>query len=98
MARSRVLEPSPIALVGGVLATISCFLAWDGFDDSFKVPLRFLWDKHAIGGAELGIPVVCVAAGDALFSLSAIEPFEFLRRLVGVVLLACAAVFIVLLG
>src|SRR5439155_586149 len=98
MARSRVLEPSPIELVGGVLATISCFLAWDGYDDSFKVPLRFLWDKHAIGGAKLGIPLVCVAAVVALFSLSAIEPFVFLRRLGGVVLLAVTALFIVQLG
>ena len=98
MARSRVLQPSPIALIGGVLATSSCFLAWDGYDDSFDVPLRFLWDKHAIGGAKLGIPLVCVAAVVALFSLSAIEPFVFLRRLGGVVLLAVTALFIVQLG
>jgi hypothetical protein len=98
MARSRVLEPSPIALIGGVLATISCFLAWGRYDDSFDVPLRFLWDKHATGGAKLGIPLVSVAAVVALFSLSAIEPFVFLRRLGGVVLLAVTALFIVQLG
>jgi len=98
MARSRVLEPSPIALIGGVLATISCFLAWAGYNDSFDVPLRFLWDKHATGGAKLGIPLVSVAAVVALFSLSAIEPFVFLRRLGGLVLLAVTALFIVQLG
>src|SRR5437867_6813082 len=98
MARSRVLEPSPIALLGGVLAIISCFLAWDGYDDSFAVPLRFLWEKDATGGAKLGIPLVSVAGVVALFSLWAIEPFVFLRRLGGVVLLAVTALFIVQLG
>jgi hypothetical protein len=98
MARSRVFEPSPIALVGGVLAIISCFLAWDGYDDSFGVPLRFLWDRHATGGAKLGIPLVSVAGVVALFSLSAIEPFVFLRRLGGVALLAVTALFVVQLG
>jgi hypothetical protein len=81
MARSRVLEPSPIALIGGVLAIISCFLAWDGYDNSFDVPLQFLWDKDATGGVKLGIPLVSVAASVALFSVAAIEPFVFVRRL-----------------
>lgn len=98
MTRSRVLEPSPIALIGGVLAIISCFLAWDGYDDSFDVPLRFLWDKDATGGVKLGIPLVIVAAVVALLSVSAIEPFVFLRRLGGVVLLAATALFVVQLG
>ena len=69
MARSRVLEPSPIGLIGGVLAIISCFLAWDGYSDSFDVPLQFLWDKDATGGVKLGIPLVIVAAVVALFSV-----------------------------
>jgi hypothetical protein len=98
MARSRVLEPSPIGLIGGVLAIISCFLAWDGYDDSFDVPLQFLWDKDATGGVKLGIPLVIVAAVVALFSVSAIEPFVFMRRLVGVVLLVATALFVVQLG
>jgi len=98
MARSRVLEPSPIALIGGVLALISCLLAWHRYDDSFDVPLRFLWDKDATGGAKLGIPLVSVAGVVALFSLSAVEPFVFLRRLGGVVLLAATALFVVQLG
>jgi hypothetical protein len=98
MARSRVLEPSPIGLIGGVLAIISCFLAWGGYNDSFDVPLQFLWDKDASGGAKLGIPLVAVAGVVALFSVSAIEPFVFLRRLGGVVLLAATALFVVQLG
>src|ERR671934_1490025 len=96
--RSRVLELSPIALIGGVLGIISCFLAWGGYADGFDVPLRFLWDKHATRGAKVGIPLVSVAAVVALFSLSAIEPFVFLRRLGGVVLLAATALFVVQLG
>jgi hypothetical protein len=98
MAGRRVLEPSPIGLIGGVLAIISCFLAWDGYHDSFDVPLQFLWDKDATGGVKLGIPLVVVSAVVALFSVSAIEPFVFLRRLGGVVLLAVTALFVVQLG
>ena len=98
MARSRVFEPSPIVLVGGVLAIISCFLAWGEYDDSFDVPLQFLWDKDATGGVKLGIPLVIVAAVVALFSVSAVEPFVFLRRLGGVVLLGATALFVVQLG
>jgi hypothetical protein len=98
MARSRVLEPSPIGLIGGALAIISCFLAWDGYDDSFDVPLQFLWDKDATGGVKLGIPLVAVAAGVALFAVSAVEPFVFLRRLGGVALLGATALFVVQLG
>jgi hypothetical protein len=62
MARSRVLEPSPIALIGGVLAIISCFLAWDGYNDSFDVPLRFLWDKDDLAGAA-GILALLAPSG-----------------------------------
>jgi hypothetical protein len=98
MARSRVLEPSPVGLIGGVLAIISCFLAWNGYNDSFDVPLQFLWDKDVTGGVKLGIPWVSVAAAVALFSLSAIEPFVFLRRLGGVALLGATALFVVQLG
>src|SRR3712207_6551195 len=98
MGRSRVLEPSPIGLVGGALALIACVLAWGGYDDSFDVPLQFLWDKDASGGVKLGVPLVSVAAAAALFSLSAVEPFVFLRRLGGVVLLAATALFVVQLG
>jgi hypothetical protein len=98
MARSRLLEPSPIGLIGGLLAILSCFLAWDGYDDGFDVPLQFLWDKDATGGAKLGVPMVSVAAVVALFSVSATEPFVFLRRLGGVVLLGATALFVVQLG
>ena len=98
MVRSRALEPSPIALIGGVLAIVSCFLAWGEYQDSFDVPLRFLWDKDATGGAKLGIPLVSVAGAVTLLSLSATEPFVFLRRLGGVALLAATALFVVQLG
>jgi hypothetical protein len=73
-----------MGLIGGILAVISCFLAWGGYDDSFDVPLQFLW--------------VSVAGAVALFSLSAIAPFVFLRRLGGVVLLGATALFVVQLG
>jgi hypothetical protein len=96
--RSRVLEPSPIALIGGVLAVISCLLAWGDYDDSFDVPLQLLWDRNATGGAKLGIPLVSVAGAVALFSLAAVEPFVFLRRLGGVALLGVTALFVVQLG
>jgi hypothetical protein len=101
--RSRTFEPSPIAIVGGVLAIISCFLAWDdvaglAWNDSFKVPLEFLWDKNASGGVKLGIPLVSVAGAVALFSLSRTLPVDFLRRLGGLLLLAACALFVVQLG
>jgi hypothetical protein len=101
--RSRTFEPSPIAIVGGVLAIISCFLAWDdvaglAWSDSFKVPLKFLWDENASGGAKLGIPLVSVAGVVALLSLSRPLPLDFLRRLGGVLLLAASALFVVQLG
>jgi hypothetical protein len=60
--------------------------------------LQFLWDKDATGGVKLGIPLVSVAGAVALFSLSAIAPFVFLRRLGGVVLLGATALFVVQLG
>lgn len=93
-----MFEPSPIALLGGVLAIISCFLAWGDYDDSFDVPLQLLWDKNASGGVKLGIPLVSVSGAVALFSLSAVEPFVFLRRLGGVALLGVTALFVVQLG
>jgi len=101
--RGRAFELSPIALIGGVLAIVSCFLAWDhvarlAYDDSFKVPLKFLWDKNASGGFKLGIPLVCVAAVVALFSLSSVAPVVFLRRLGGLALLGAVALFVVQLG
>jgi hypothetical protein len=103
MARPRALAPSPIALIGGVLAIVSGFLAWDevadvAYDDSFKVPLQFLWDKDASGGFKLGLPLVIVAAVVALYSVSPITPVVFVRRLGGVVLLAAVALFVVQLG
>ena len=103
MPRSRAFEPSPIAIVGGVLAIISCFVAWDdvaglAWNDSFKVPLKFLWDKEATGGVKLGIPLVSVAGAVALLSLSRILAVDFLRRLGGVVLLGTCALFVVQLG
>lgn len=103
MARPRALEPSPLALIGGGLAIISGFLAWDdmrgvAYDDSFKIPLQFLWDQDASGGFKLGIPLVIVAAVVALLSVSPITPLVFLRRLGGVLLLAAVALFVVQLG
>ena len=98
MAKRRALEPSPLGLIGGVLAIISCFLAWGGYDNTFDVPLQLLWDKDVTGGAKLGIPLVSVAGAVVLFSLSAVEPFVFLRRLGGVVLLGATALFVVQLG
>jgi hypothetical protein len=103
VARSRTFQPSPLAFIGGVLAIISCFVAWEdvpelAWKDSFKVPLKFLWDEHASGGAKLGIPLVSVAAVVALLSLSRPLPLDFLRRLGGVVLLAVSALFVVQLG
>ncbi len=103
MARRRTFEPSPLAIIGGVLAIISCFVAWEdvaglAWKDSFKVPLKFLWDDHASGGAKLGIPLVCVAAAVALLSLWRSLPFDFLRRLGGVLLLAVSALVVVQLG
>jgi hypothetical protein len=93
-----MLEPSPIGLIGGVVAVISCFLAWGRYHDSFDVPLQFLWDENVTGGVKLGIPLLIVAAVVVLFSVSAIEPFVFLRRLGGVVLLGATALFVVQLG
>jgi hypothetical protein len=89
--------------MGGGLAIISSFLAWDdmagvAYEDSFKVPLQFLWDEDASGGFKLGIPLVIVAAAVALFSLSPIAPVVFLRRLGGVLVLAAVALFVVQLG
>jgi hypothetical protein len=99
----RVLALSPISLIGGVLAIVSCFLAWDdvarvAYDDSFKVPLQFLWDKDASGGFKLGVPLVCVAAVVTLFSLSPVAPVVFLRRVGGLALLGAVALFVVQLG
>ena len=103
MPGRRRVEPSPLAIVGGALAIVSCFVAWDdtarlSWSDSFKVPLKFLWDKDASGGAKLGIPLVCVAGAVVLLSLWSILPVDFLRRLGGVVLLAATALFVVQLG
>src|SRR3712207_5568039 len=94
----RAFEPSPIALTGGVLAVVACFVAWAGYSDSFEVPLQFLWGEEATGGVKLGVPLLSVAAGVVLFSLLAIEPFVFLRRLGGVALLGATALFVVQLG
>jgi hypothetical protein len=95
---TRALEPSPIALIGGALGLTSCFVSWGEYNDSFEVPLQFLWDKDASEGVKLGIPLVSVAGAVALFSLSAVEPFVFLRRLGGVALLGVTALFVVQLG
>jgi hypothetical protein len=85
------------------LAIVSCFVAWDdvarlSWNDSFKVPLKFLWDKHASGGVKLGIPLVCVAAAVVVLSLWSILPVDFLRRVGGLVLLGATALFVVQLG
>ena len=95
---ARILAPTPIGLVGGAVALISCFLAWGGYDTSFDVPLQFLWDEEVTGGVKLGVPLVSVAGAVALLSLTAVEPFVFLRRLGGVALLGGTALFLVQLG
>ena len=93
-----------MAIVGGALAIVSCFVAWEdvaslSWKNSFKVPLKFLWDKQASsGGAKLGIPLVCVAAAVAVLSLWSILPADFLRRVGGLVLLGATALFVVQLG
>jgi hypothetical protein len=101
--RSRRTQPSPLAIVGGALAVVSCFVAWDDVDelswsDSFKVPLKFLWDKDASGGVKLGIPLVCVAAAVAVLGLWSILPADFLRRVGGLALLGATALFVVQMG
>ena len=94
----RVVSVTPIGLLGGVLALIACFVTWGQSADSFDVPLQFLWDNEATGGATLGVPLVSVAGAVAILSLFAIEPFVFLRRLGGVALLGATALFVVQLG
>jgi hypothetical protein len=102
--RSRRVQPSPLAIVGGALAIVSCFVAWDdvselSWKNSFKVPLKFLWDKHASsGGAKLGIPLVCVAGAVAVLSLWSILPVDFLRRVGGLALLGATALLVVQMG
>lgn len=103
MRPRRRVEPSPLAIVGGALAVVSCFVAWDDVDelswsDSFKVPLKFLWDKDASGGVKLGIPLVCVAAAVAVLALWSILPVDFLRRVGGLALLGATALFVVQMG
>jgi hypothetical protein len=97
------MEPSPIAILGGALAVVSCFVAWEdvaelSWKNSFKVPLKFLWDRHATGGAKLGIPLVAVAAAVAVLSLWRTLPADFLRRLGGLAILGATALVVVQLG
>jgi hypothetical protein len=98
LKRAQVFTLTPIGLLGGILALVSCFAAWGPYDDSFGVPLQSLWDGEARGGGDLGVPLVSVAAGVALLSALAIEPFIFLRRLAGVAFLGATALFVVQLG
>ena len=91
----RAFAATPIALAGGVLALVSCFVGWGPHDDSFGVPLQFLWDEQVTEGVELGIPLVSVAGAVALLAALAVEPFVFLRRLAGVALLGATALFVV---
>jgi hypothetical protein len=97
------MEPSPLAILGGALAVWSCFVSWEGVSElswknSFKVPLKFLWDKNASGGAKLGIPLVAAAAAVAVLSLWRALPADFLRRLGGVAILGATALVVVQLG
>ena len=99
----RSMEPSPLAVFGGALAVWSCFVSWEGVSElswknSFKVPLKFLWDKNASGGAKLGIPLVAAAAAVAVLSLWRALPADFLRRLGGVAILGATALVVVQLG
>ena len=99
----RSMEPSPLAILGGALAVWSCFVSWEGVSElswknSFKVPLKFLWDKNASGGAKLGIPLVAAAAAVAVLSLWRALPADFLRRLGGVAILGATALVVVQLG
>ena len=101
--RIRAMEPSPIAILGGALAVWSCFVSWEevselSWKNSFKVPLEFLWDKNATGGAKLGIPLVAVAGAAAVLSLWRALPADFLRRLCGVAILGATALVVVQLG
>ena len=101
--RSRAMEPSPIAILGGALAVVACFVSWEDVTElswktSFKVPLKFLWDKNASGGAKLGIPLVAVGAAVAVLSLWRALPADFLRRLGGVAILGATALVVVQLG
>ena len=101
--RIRAMEPSPIAILGGALAVWSCFVSWEdvselSWKNSFKVPLKFLWDKNASGGAKFGIPLVAVAGAVAVLSLWRALPMDFLRRLGGVAILGATALVVVQLG
>jgi hypothetical protein len=101
--RRRAMEPSPIAILGGALAVVGCFVSWEdvselSWKNSFKVPLEFLWDKNASGGAKLGIPLVAVAAAVMVLSLWRALPADFLRRLGGVAILGATALVVVQLG
>jgi hypothetical protein len=97
------MEPSPIAILGGALAVFACFVSWEdvtalSWKNSFKVPLKFMWDKNASGGAKLGVPLVAVAAAVAVLSLWRALPADFLRRLGGVAILGATALVVVQLG
>ena len=99
----RSMEPSPLAILGGALAVWSCFVSWEdvselSWKNAFKVPLKFLWDKNASGGAKLGIPLVAVAGAVAVVSLWRALPADFLRRLGGVAILGATALVVVQLG
>jgi hypothetical protein len=101
--RIRAMEPSPTAILGGALAVWSCFVSWEdvselSWKNSFKIPLKFLWDKNASGGAKLGIPLVAVAGAVAVLSLWRALPADFLRRLGGVAILGATALVVVQLG
>ena len=97
------MEPSPIAILGGALAVWSCFVSWEDVSElswktAFKLPLKFLWDKNATGGAKLGIPLVAVGGAAAVLALWRALPADFLRRLCGVAILGATALVVVQLG
>jgi len=98
----RPAEPSPrpvvrpVAIAGAIATAVAAFLPWVRFDfdaSAFKIPLKFLF--QAEGGsttANAGIVLVVVAALGLV--LSFIPSASLVRRLLGLVAIAVAVVFV----